>query len=181
MSEAATETPTRGSRPPSGGASGNIFQRKFGPLPGWGWAALAAVGAAGYLWYRNRQGASAAQAAASTDQSAATQAVGDDVQGQLSTIQTELQNLQGSESQEGETTPANSGTSGASGGGSKAAKRHVSGGKESLNQIAKANGTSVAHIVAVSRAAPENRANLDRLLDWASKPGARRKGVVYYL
>ena len=178
MSEAATETPTRGSRPPSGGASGNIFQRKFGPLPGWGWAALAAVAAGGYLWYRNRQGASAAQAAASTDQSAATQAVGDDVQGQLSTIQTELQNLQGSESQEGETTPPNSG---GGGGGKPAAKRHVSGGKESLNQIAKANGTSVAHIVAVSRAAPENRANLDKLLDWASKPGARRKGVVYYL
>jgi len=178
MSEAATESPTRASRPPSGGASGNIFQRKFGPLPGWGWAALAAVAAGGYLWYRNRQGASAAQAAASTDQSAATQAVGDDVQGQLSTIQTELQNLQGSESQEGETTPPNSG---GGGGGKPAAKRHVSGGKESLNQIAKANGTSVAHIVAVSRAAPENRANLDKLLDWASKPGARRKGVVYYL
>jgi len=181
MSEPAAETPTRASRPPSGGASGNIFQRKFGPLPGWGWAALAAVAAGGYLWYRNRQGASAAQAAASTDQSAAAQAVGDDVQGELATVQTELQNLQGSESQEGETTPANSGTGGASGGSKTAARRHVSGGKESLNQIAKANGTSVAHIVAVSRRAPENRANLDRLLDWASKPGTRRKGVVYYL
>lgn len=179
MSEPATEaTPTR-ARPPSGaGASGNIFQRKIGPLPGWGWAALAAVAAGGYLWWRNRKGADAAQAAASTDASAADQAVGDDVQGQLSTVQTELQDLQGEESTEGDTTPPNSGATG----GTPKVKptRHVSTGRESLNQIAKARGTSVAHIVAVSRAAPEKGPNLERLLDWAAKPGARRKGIVYY-
>lgn len=175
MSEPAAET-TR-ARPPSGaGASGNIFQRKIGPLPGWGWMTLAAVAAGGYLWWRNRQGANAAQAAASTDASAADQAVGDDVQGQLSTVQTELQDLQGAESAEGSTTPPNSGT-----GGDKAKPtRHVSTGKESLNQIAKSRHTSVAHIVAVSRAAPEKGPNLERLLDWAAKPGARRKGIVYY-
>ena len=26
----------------------------------------------------------------------------------------------------------------------------------------------------------KKKANLEKLLDWASKPGARRKGVVYY-
>ena len=174
MSEAATERPTRAGSPPAAGAS-NIFQRKIGPLPGWGWMALAAVGAVGYLYWRNRQGASAAQAAASTpvDNSGA---VTDDVTGQLSTIQTEIQGLQGVESTEGSTTPTNSG----SGGKGKAPRRHVSTGKETLNQLAKANGTSVAHIVAVSRQGPEKRENLDRLLDWASHPGRRLKGVVYY-
>jgi cytoskeletal protein RodZ len=136
--------------------------------------ALAAVGAAGYLWYRNKQGAAASSTAA-TD---TTGAVGDDVQGQLSTIQTEIQNLQGSESQEGSTTPVNSGTS--TPGTSSPGIRHVSTGKETLNQIAKGRNTSVAHIVAVSSAGPESKDNLAKLLDWAKHPGTRRKGIVYY-
>ena len=174
MSEAAAERPARGqSAPPAGG--GNILQRKFGPLPGWGWAALAGVVAAGYLWYRNRQGASAAAAGAATDTAGA---VGDDVQGQLSTIQTEIQGLQGEEATEGSTTPANSGTG--TSGGSNVSYRHESTGKETLNQIAKSRNTSVAHIVAVSSTSPESKANLAKLLDWAKHPGTRRKGVVYY-
>ena len=171
MSQPATERPASPpSAPPAGGS--NVFQRKFGPLPGWGWMALAGVAAAGYLWYRNRQGASAADAGAASDTSGA---VGDDVQGQLATIQTELQNLQGEESTEGSTTPASSGT-----GKTPAPTRHESTGKESLNQIAKSRNTSVAHIVAVSEASPENKANLAKLLAWAKHPGTRRKGVVYY-
>jgi hypothetical protein len=56
----------------------------------------------------------------------------------------------------------------------------VSTGKETLNQIAKARGTSVAHIVAVSKAGPESQANLAKLLAWAAHPGTKRKGIVYY-
>ena len=176
MSQPATERPVSGpGAPPAGGSS--VFQRKFGPLPGWGWMALAGVAAAGYLWWRNKQGAAAASAAntAATD---TTGAVGSDVQGQLSTIQTEIQNLQGSESQEGSTTPANSGTG--SSGSSSPSIRHVSTGKETLNQIAKGRNTSVAHIVAVSSAGPESKDNLAKLLDWAKHPGTRKKGIVYY-
>jgi hypothetical protein len=173
MSQPATERPASGpSAPPAGG--GSILQRKFGPLPGWGWAALAGVAAAGYLWYRNRQGASTAASTAASD---TTGAVGDDVQGQLSTIQTEIQGLQGQESTEGSTTPANSGSSS---GGNATTFRHESTGKETLNQIAKARGTSVAHIVAVSSASPESKANLAKLTDWAKHPGTRKKGIVYY-
>jgi hypothetical protein len=140
--------------------------------------ALAGVAAAGYLWYRNKQGASAATNTAAGQDTAA--AVGDDVQGQLSTIQTEIQNLQGSESQEGSTTPANSGTGTPGGGTSKPAIRHVSTGKETLNQIAKGRNTSVAHIVAVSSSGPESKENLAKLLAWAKHPGTRKKGIVYY-
>jgi hypothetical protein len=177
MSEPSPEATTRGSKvPPSSPAGGgNILQRKFGPLPGWGWAALAGVAALGWWYFKNRQGQAAANTAAATD---TTGAVGDDVQGELSTIQTEVQNLQGSESQEGSTTPANSGTS--STGSNSPAIRHVSTGKETFNQIAKSRGTSVAHIVAVSKAGPESQANLAKLIEWAAHPGTRRKGVVYY-
>lgn len=178
MSETAAErTGGRSQSPPPAGGSQNVFQRKFGPLPGWGWMALAGVAAAGYLWYRNKQGSSAAGSAATSDTTAADTAVGDDVQGQLSTIQTEIQNLQGSESAEGSTTPANSGTSTP---GTTTTYRHVSTGKETLNQIAKARNTSVAHIVSVSNSSPESKDNLAKLTAWAAHPGTRRKGVVYY-
>jgi len=177
MSEAAAERPARGpGAPPAGGP--NIFQRKFGPLPGWGWMALAGLAAAGYLWYRNKQGASAATADTGTED--VSGAVGEDVQGQLSTIQTEIQGLQGAEAAEGSTTPANSGTGSSSGSSSRPAIRHVSTGKETLNQIAKGRNTSVAHIVAVSTKGPESKENLAKLLAWAKHPGTRRKGVVYY-
>lgn len=173
MSQPATERPASG--PPSPAGGGNILQRKIGPLPGWAWAGLAGVGALAWFYFRNRQGQSAADAAASVPDT--TAAVGDDVQGELSTIQTEIQNLQGEESQEGSTTPVNSGT----GGGHKPTYvRHVSTGKETLNQIAKSRHTSVAHIVSVSKAGPEDKENLARLLKWAAHPGTRRKGVVYY-
>src|SRR5215831_8018196 len=152
MSEAAAERPAGGGGAPAPGG-GNILQRKIGPLPGWAWAGLAGVGALAWFYFRNKQGQNAASAAtgdtlAATDESA----VGDDIQGQLSTIQTEIQNLQGQESQEGSTTPDNSGSS--SGGTSSPAVRHVSTGNETLNQIAKGRNTSVAHIVAVSQAGP---------------------------
>jgi len=144
--------------------------------------ALAAVGAAGYLWYRNRKGSQAAQAAASTDNSGA---VTDDVTGQLSTIQTEIEALQGAQSTDTDTGGTSAGGGGGGGGGNPGPKpnrpvRHVSTGKETFNQIAKADHTSVAHIVSVSKKSPESEANLDKLLAWASKPGTRRKGIVYY-
>src|SRR5215831_2171208 len=177
MSEAAAERPAGGGGAPAPGG-GNILQRKIGPLPGWAWAGLAGVGALAWFYFRNRQGQNAANAAtgdtlAATDESA----VGDDIQGQLSTIQTEIQNLQGQESQEGSTTPGNSGTGTSS---TDKPVRHVSTGKETFNQIAKARHTSVAHIVSVSKASPESKANLAELLKWAAHPGTRRKGVVYY-
>ena len=176
MSEAAAEGPTRTRPAASSGASGNVFTRKFGPLPGWGWAAVAGVAAIGYMWYRNRSGAAAAANAAATQPDTAA-AVGDDIQGQLATLQTEIQDLQGTESTEAEGTGSGGSTSG---GGKNRKVRHVSTGKETLNQIAKADRTSVAHIVSVSRSSGENDPNLDKLQAWAAHPHTRRRGVVYY-
>jgi hypothetical protein len=175
VAEPAAERPARPA-PESGG--GNILQRKIGPLPGWAWAGLAGAAALAWWYFRSR-GTGAGQATDSGTAAAdPAAAVGDDIQGQLATIQTEIQNLQGEESQEGATTPANSGTG--SSGSSKPAIRHVSTGKETLNQIARGRNTSVAHIVAVSKAGPESAENLAKLVAWARHPGTKRKGIVYY-
>ena len=182
MSEAAAERPTRTSPPSSSGAPGNVFTRKFGPLPGWGWAALAGVGAIVYMWWRNKQGANAAAAASTPD---TTGAVGDDVQGQLATIQTEIQDLQGEQSTD--TDKDNDGSSGGGvnpGGPDRGGKtrrtRHVSDGKRSLNEIARSDHTSVADIVSASEAAHETEPRLDKLQAWARHPRTRCRGVVYW-
>lgn len=41
---------------------GGVFQRKYGPLPGWGWALLAGGGALAYFWWRSRSKTQAASA-----------------------------------------------------------------------------------------------------------------------
>jgi hypothetical protein len=163
MSSAPAEAPTRGT-PPSPGA-GQGFQKKYGPLPAWGWVLLAAAGAGAYLWHRSRSGATAATQDASSSNEADA---GEDVQGQLAAIQTEIQDLEGEDSK------------GGGGGKEKKPTRHVSTGKETFNQIAKARDTSVAHLVSASEGAGEDKANLDRLHKWAQHPGSRRKGIVYY-
>lgn len=165
MSQPATESPARSASPPSPGGQG-FFARKYGPLPAWGWILLAAAGAGAYLWYRNYSGANAATAAASTGTGTGT---GTDDADQLATIQTEIQDLEGEVAKD-------------DGGGTKGKKytRHTSTGKESLDQIAKAKGTSVAKIVSDSEAGGEDKANLDKLHKWASHPRKREKGVVYY-
>jgi hypothetical protein len=165
MSSAPAEMPTRGTPPSPGAGSG--FQKKYGPLPAWGWILLAAAGAGAYLWWRNRSGATAASQGASSSDNEAD--AGEDVQGQLATIQTEIQDLEGEDS-----------TGGTTGKKDKKPTRHVSTGKESFNQIAKARDTSVAHLVSASEGAGEDKANLDKLHKWASHPGTRRKGIVYY-
>lgn len=163
MSSPAPEAPAGRGTPPSP-QGGNFFQRKYGPLPAWGWILLAAAGAGGYLWYRNRQGATAASTAASTG---TTDPNAENDASELATIQTEIQDLEGSESSEGSK-------------GKKKYTRHISTGKESLDQIAKASGTSVAKIVSDSEAGGEDKGNLDKLHSWAGHPRKREKGIVYY-
>ena len=48
---------------PAPAKGGNILTRKFGPLPGWAWAA---IGVAGFFIYKQRKASEAATAAAST-------------------------------------------------------------------------------------------------------------------
>jgi hypothetical protein len=68
---AADADATERSAAPKGKQNGSIFARKYGPLPGWGWALLAGGGAIAIFWWRKREasknaGASTAYTAAAT-------------------------------------------------------------------------------------------------------------------
>jgi hypothetical protein len=52
----------------------NFLTAKVGPLPAWGWMAVATVGVVGYLMYRSRKQASQSQQVQQAAQLAATQA-----------------------------------------------------------------------------------------------------------
>lgn len=166
MSEQAVEV-----TPPRPQAQrGNMFTRKYGPLPGWGWAALAAAGAVGYMWWRNRQATTAA--AASTAGTAPTGQAGPgiDYGPQIATLQAEVQQLQGGEGGGTET-----------GGGTTAQyRRHVSTGRRSLAEIAKSERQTPREVYLTSKAAPESPVNLEKLARWERRPETKRKGVVYY-
>lgn len=78
---------------PRGRAGDSLFSRKYGPLPGWGWALLAGGGALAYFWWRRRSlqqntstGTSVTTGSGSvTDQLAALQDEIDALQGELAT------------------------------------------------------------------------------------------------
>lgn len=92
MSEAAPERRTPPPSSPARSSSGNdFFSKKYGPLPGWGWAVLAGGVAVAYLLYRKYK---AAQDAAAQQSNQSYTASGIDYGPQLATIQEEIQNLQ---------------------------------------------------------------------------------------
>lgn len=181
---------------------GNFLTRKAGPLPVWGWAAIGAGGYLLYRWYSSRSSASttaATTAAAGTS----TSASGIDYAPQIATLQTEIQNLQGQVSQ-GESSEGGKGKGSGGGGKPPGPKppipfppyrppgkkpgpkpqgrryRHVSTGSQSFTQLVKGRHTTIADIVATSRQAPETMENLEKLESWASHPGQKRRGIVYY-
>ncbi|MFZ0665049.1 MAG: fibronectin type III domain-containing protein [Acidimicrobiales bacterium] len=73
--------------------SGNILQKKYGPLPGWGWAVLAAGGALAFFWWRSRESKAAAATTAAT---AYTAISGSGWSGAANALQDEIDGLQGS-------------------------------------------------------------------------------------
>lgn len=96
MSEAAPERRTT-PPPPRSSEGGDVFSKKYGPLPGWGWTLLAAGAGVAYILYRKYK---SAQAAATTASAQTYTPSGIDYGPQLATIQEEIQNLQGAESKE---------------------------------------------------------------------------------
>jgi hypothetical protein len=66
----------------------NIFSRKYGPLPGWGWSLLAGGGALAFFWWRSRKKAEAATTALSSSATAGWE-------GAASALQREIDQLQG--------------------------------------------------------------------------------------
>lgn len=155
MSEPAAERPVRGSAPPP--QRGNALTRKYGPLPGWGWAGLAAVAAVGVWWWRNRQ--------ASQTGTATNTVTGVDYSGELATIQSEIQNLQGGKS---------------TGGSTESWTMHTATGKHSLNQLAGQYGTSLAQFFTWQRESPLDQEGLQDIIEWMKFPDRKHSNIVYY-
>lgn len=97
MSQPATERPPS-SRPESARSQGG-FDRKIAGLPTWGWVLIAAGAGIAYILYRRY---TAAQAAAAQSNQTYTPS-GIDYGPQLATIQSEIQDLQGTLSKKKDT------------------------------------------------------------------------------
>lgn len=95
MSETATE------RPSGGSGLDQFFGKKYGPLPGWAWAGVAAGG--GYLYYRHKQNTSAPSTSAGATNAGSYPSY--DYGPQIATIQSEVQGLQSGEAQDFTSTP----------------------------------------------------------------------------
>lgn len=106
---------------PDGGGLANIATRKYGPLPGWAWAALLGGGAAVALWLRGRAAKAAGVNDTGPDMTATDQGVssGDaaaDLAGygaSFGVLQSEIMDLQGAVARTnttGTTTPSTGST-----------------------------------------------------------------------
>ena len=106
MSEAAPERTRPQAVPPRETPGGNALTRKVGPLPTWAWLGIIGIGgAAVWYFYKSRQAKTAADSTGTATAGAAgncTDTNGDtvpcdqvDYGGQVATLQTEIQDLQG--------------------------------------------------------------------------------------
>lgn len=105
--------PARGPSDVDSGRSGGGLTSKVGPLPVWGWVALAAAGGiAVLLWLQSRKKAAApgdTSTAATGSVSPSTADVAN-LQDQLATVVSQIRDLQGGNSQPAPGTPTDSGT-----------------------------------------------------------------------
>ena len=172
-------------KPPAPKQGGNVFTRKIGPLPMWAWLAIG-LGVIGvyYVW-QSKQNSSASDTTSSDtgDDTNASQ-VPQFVNQTYTSVTPPAAPTSSSSSTSTATATSPAGAAGAS-----SAKqpwyRHVATGTETLAQIAKARGTTVAHIIAVSKSSSghggENAANLKKFLAAAAKPNTKLpKGTIYY-
>jgi hypothetical protein len=94
---------TANSAAPKAKGGGGIFARKYGPLPGWGWAALAGGGALAFFWWRSRESKAATAATTSATAVSGTGATG--WANAAAALQQEIDSLQGQAATSTTTTP----------------------------------------------------------------------------
>jgi hypothetical protein len=201
-------TPERAPGPPAAG-SGNFLTRKVGPLPTWAWLAIIGVGgAAVWLIWQRRQSAAADNANTSSAgtggdcQDASGNTVPcdqSDEAGQIATLQTEIQDLEQKLSQSQTTPPPPDSTAPNPPGPisvppdirppSRGPKffREIATGGQSLNAVAKARHTTVAHLEEVTRQSAGqpggiSAKNLEAFNKYVAKGTSHRmpRGLIYF-
>lgn len=142
----------------------NVMTRKIGPLPTWGWVGITGGVIVAYELYKSRSSAAAA-VSSGTGSSTVPQFVNQTYVSPGPPMAPHGEDNDKDDKGKGGTGPF----------------RQVATGTESLNQIAKARGTTVAHIIAITKASHIDDKNLKAFLAAAAHPGRKLpKGTVYY-
>lgn len=84
-------------QPPERPDTGSGLGEKIGPLPAWGWIALAAAGAVGVLLWLQRRNAASSSTTTTPSVAPSTADVAN-LQDQLATVNSQIRNLQGANS-----------------------------------------------------------------------------------
>ena len=164
---------------------GNVLTKKVGPLPTWAWLGIIGIGgAAVWYFYKSRQAKAAADSTGTTTAGSAgncTDTNGDtvpcdqvDYGGQIATLQTEIQDLQGQDT--GTSTSTSTGTT-STGTSTGTTSTGTSTGTTSTGTTAKppASGPGLPGPVAGLRASKVNRTSVT--LTWDKTAGA----TAYYV
>lgn len=173
MSEQAPE-PTTQAPPSGGGGKLGVWGKKMGPFPAWAWVAILLGGALAYMYYKNKNSATGASTSSTT--AAADSAAAGTGAGQIPEFvnQTYTTVTPPSEPTTSAPTPAPAST--------QIPGHHVitSNGNQTLAQIAAANGTTAADIVAFSKAHKTHISATEA--KFFSKPtGKIPKGIVLWV
>lgn len=147
---------------PEPAARGNVFTRKIGPLPMWGWVAIIVAGILAYRWWSNRNTSTTSSGSATTPAVVVT--------------------TPPEQEPAGSRDPGDGNRHKPRGPGGGREFRHVATGKETLAEVARARHTTVAELVAVTRASREiSPENLRKFLAYAKHPNRKMPaGLVYY-
>ena len=152
--------PAAPAQPSSGG---NVLTRRIGPLPTWAWVAIVGGVIVAYELYKSYSSGSTAASSTATPASDVPQFVN----------QTYVSGVP-------PTAPGPPGPTGPPGTGH-SPNRRVATGEDTLTAIAKERGTTVAHLIAVTKAAPISAENLKKFLAAAAHPNRKLpKGTVFY-
>jgi hypothetical protein len=172
MSEQAPEAPARPA-PSGGGGKLGVWSKKLGPLPAWGWAAILLVVIIIYMYYRNRNSSTTASGSVTSADTANGSTPASDIPQFVNQTYTTVTPPAAPPTPTGTPTPTTGG---------QIPGHHVitSNGQQTLAQIASANGTTAADIIAFSKAHKPHISATEA--KFFSKPNGKvPKGIVLWV
>jgi hypothetical protein len=175
VSEQAPEATTQAPPRTTGGKLG-VWGRKVGPLPVWAWVGIVLAAVLGFMYYKNKNSAGASTTTASTAAAGTTDAsqIPEFVNQTYTTVTPPTE-----PTTSGSTPPPTTGGTPSS---NQIPGHHVitSNGTQTLAQLAAANGTTAANIIAFSKAHKPHISATEA--KFFSKPtGKIPKGIVLWV